>query len=60
VDMDLLVLRSGHCESVSLLEEALVVLGGGCLDNGLFLATRVVTPTGVVFVLLAVVIGIPW
>ena len=60
VDMDLVVLRSGHCESVSLLEEALVVLGGGCSDNGLFVAARVVTPTGAVLVLLVVVIGIPW
>ena len=69
VDMDLVLLPSGrsrnclsapsHCESISLLEEALVVLRGGCSDDGLFVAARVVTPTGAVLVLLAVVIGLP-
>ena len=70
VDMNLVLLPSGrsgnylpapsHCESVSLLEEALVILAGGCSDDGLFVATQVVTPTGAVLVLLAVVIGLPW
>jgi hypothetical protein len=69
VDMDLVLLPSGwsrnclstpsHYESVSLLEETLVVQGGGCSQDGIFVAARIVTPTGAVLVLLAVVIGLP-
>jgi hypothetical protein len=70
VDMDMVLLPSGwssnclpaptHCESVSLLEDVLVILAGGFSDDGLFVAAWVATPTGSVLVLAEIVIILPW